>query len=727
MLRYPLLDRAKLVAAFLVIAIHTGPLQSYSSYGDFVVTRIAARLAVPFFFATAGFLLYRKLYGLAEDGVVVRRYAGRVLLLYAGSTLLYLPLMLYAGYLSDMHGVRDVLRVAVFDGTFYHLWYLPALAIGVLLVYALSRRLSAAWAVGIASVLYLAGLLGDSYYGLAASAPALDAFYDSLFGLFTYTRNGLFFAPLYLALGLLVAEQTRARTRPPARAVWIGLAVSVVLMSVEAILLRTWELPRHDSMYVFLAPAVYCGLLALTRRSSRASGKRGMRDVSLWIYLLHPLVIVLVRGLAELLGAVPWLVTDSMLHYVAVAAGSWTISILAVRWWPAQARKGPSVPRSSRAWKEIDLGRLRHNLAELRRAVRGDCQVMAVVKAEAYGHGGALAARWLQGEGVREYAVACMDEAIALRKQGVRGDILILGRTSPERYRELIRYRLQQTVVDAEDAVALSRYGRTITVQVKLDTGMHRLGESTDRFERVLSIYRLPHLRIAGTYTHLGSSDRLEQTDEALARAQVGRFDAVVARLRGCGIDPGLLHVQSSYGIVNYPELSYDRVRPGIALYGALSTREPVRQALDLRPVLALRARVSTVRQVARGEQIGYGSDCRAAADRLVAIVSIGYADGVPRVYADGGRVLVRGAYAPIVGRICMDHLSVDVTGREDIHPGDPVTLIGRDGAHAITVEEVAERCGTIANELLSRIGRRLDCMVHPPEVQDGETEFMVC
>ncbi|WCR28799.1 serine racemase VanT catalytic subunit [Paenibacillus thiaminolyticus] len=364
-----------------------------------------------------------------------------------------------------------------------------------------------------------------------------------------------------------------------------------------------------------------------------------------------------------------------------------------------------------RAWAEIRLDDVTHNVRELRGLLPPDCELMAVVKADAYGHGSIPVARHLSRIGVRHFAVADVEEGIALRREGIKGEILVLGYTSPARFGDLARYRLSQTVISADYGKALNGCGKPMKVHIKIDTGMSRLGERWTDMEAIRSMYRLRNLRVTGTFTHLSCSDSLAEADIAFTNAQIKRFGETIDEIKAAGLDPGTLHMQSSYGIVNYSELRCGLARPGIALFGLLGTERDQAQApIDLRPALSWRARVTLVKQMQAIEPVGYGRNYTTRPGSVIATVSIGYADGVPRVLAEkGGAVLIRGHRAPIAGNICMDQLMVDVTHIEGVQEGDTVTLIGQDGQASITAGEMARRCGTITNEIVSRIGQRVD------------------
>ncbi|MBM6665377.1 alanine racemase [Flavonifractor plautii] len=306
--------------------------------------------------------------------------------------------------------------------------------------------------------------------------------------------------------------------------------------------------------------------------------------------------------------------------------------------------------RTARAWREVDLEAVAHNAAWLQGRMGPGCRLMAVVKADAYGHGAGPVAQSLEEQGVKAFAVACLSEGIALRRQGVEGLILILGYTPPEEAAELARWGLTQCVADEAHGRALPAAGVPLEVHLALDTGMHRLGIPAEDHGAIARTRALPNLRFTGTFSHLCVSDSASSEDQAFTQTQLDRFYEAVAWMAAAGLDPGAVHIQASYG-------------------------------------LAFRARKDT----------------------KLAVVTIGYADGLPRMLAQaGGAVLVRGVRCPMAGRMCMDQLLVDVTGVPQAAPGDVVTLIGRDGGAEIRAEEVAARCGTITNELLSRLGNRL-------------------
>lgn len=363
----------------------------------------------------------------------------------------------------------------------------------------------------------------------------------------------------------------------------------------------------------------------------------------------------------------------------------------------------------NRAWREVNLDTLTHNAQTLQAALAPGCCLMAVVKADAYGHGAIPVARRLEAEGVNAFAVACLEEGISLRRAGVRGKILILGCTPPEMAAQIYQWGLIQTVVDEDHGQALAAQGMPLSVHLALDTGMHRLGIPAEDHKALRRLYELPYLNIEGVFSHLCVSDSLEAEDVAFTHAQLERFYGAVQWLKTHGLDPGKVHIQASYGIWNLPPQPCSWARAGIALYGVSSNDVPTERKLDLRPVLSLRARVTSVRTLLPGEGAGYGLAFRADKMCRIAVVAVGYADGLPRSLSQqGGEVLLHGTRCSMVGRMCMDQLLVDVTDVSCVKPGDVATIIGSDGWQVIRAEAVAGQCGTITNELLSRLGHRL-------------------
>ena len=367
------------------------------------------------------------------------------------------------------------------------------------------------------------------------------------------------------------------------------------------------------------------------------------------------------------------------------------------------------VPDTFRAWAEIDLSALRDNMLAVRSKLPPGCGIMAVVKADAYGHGAQQIAAQLHRAGVDTFAVVTLCEGIELRESGLDGQIMVMGYTPPEGAKLLEAHDLTQVIASAEHAEALDKTGCKLTVHIAIDTGMHRLGFDAEDLAGIESVYACKNLKVEGMGTHLAVPDSLDPGDVEFTNRQCRQFYDTVNALQGRGYDTGKLHIQSSYGVFNHPEIKCDYVRTGIALYGALDRRMPTNIAPRLTPVLSLRARVAQVRRISAGESVSYGRTFSATQPMKLATVSIGYADGVPRRISGSGAVcLIHGRRAPIVGRICMDMLMIDVTDIDSVRPGDVVTLLGKDGDGEILCDEFAAWCGTITHEILCRLGKRL-------------------
>ena len=365
-----------------------------------------------------------------------------------------------------------------------------------------------------------------------------------------------------------------------------------------------------------------------------------------------------------------------------------------------------------RTWVEIDLDALQHNFNAVRAAVGSGCDIMSVVKADAYGHGSRQAAFALQQAGTDWFAVSNINEAKALRLAGITKPILILGYTPAECVRELFELDITQTVFGLEYgdhlARAAEREGLLINVHIKVDTGMSRLGFSSRdprlAAEDIAAVCANASLRATGIFTHFAVADENSKQSDAFTRSQYRAFCEVLGELEERGLTFFHRHCCNSAATLTHPEYHMDLVRPGVILYGLSPSGEPIPGA-DLRPVMTLKSVVSMVKDVQVGEPISYG--CTYTADRpmQVATLPIGYADGFPRCLSNKGMGYVRGHVAPIVGRICMDQLMLDVTGI-DVQEGDVVTLFG--SGCPISLDNVAVLAGTINYELMCGISRRV-------------------
>lgn len=362
--------------------------------------------------------------------------------------------------------------------------------------------------------------------------------------------------------------------------------------------------------------------------------------------------------------------------------------------------------KKNRAWIEIDLLALKHNVEEIRKILPAKTEIMAVVKGNAYGHGIVLVANYLTTLGIHNFAVATLEEGIKLRESGISGSILILGYTSIESLKKVAEYDLIQTIVDEKYAEKLLSLPFRIKVHIKINTGMNRIGIHYTNIDSIKEIVASSNLEVLGIFSHLSSSEQYRKEDIEYTHLQISRFNQLLDYLRKLNIPFGSAHLQSSYGVINYPELEYDYARVGMILYGCHSEYEmDLKVSLDLCPVLSLHARVTSVRVVEKGEFVGYDRAYEVKTKRKIASLSIGYADGYPRSLSNKAVVFVNGSYAFLIGCICMDQMMIDVTGIE-VEEGDIVTLIGKE--EKIRAEYIAYQAGTISNELLSRLGSRL-------------------
>lgn len=366
----------------------------------------------------------------------------------------------------------------------------------------------------------------------------------------------------------------------------------------------------------------------------------------------------------------------------------------------------------------IDLQALRHNY-RLARELTG-AKALAVIKADAYGHGAVPVARAALEGGATWLAVALVEEGVELREAGVTAPVLLLSEPPPGAAEAVVGASLTPTVAGPEAAAALSaaarRHGGRVPVHVKVDTGMHRVGAPAAGAPALAaSVAGDPGLRLEGLWTHLAVADGTGAEDRAFTAEQLRRFDAVVAAAAAAGARPPLLHVANSAGAIAWPACRRDLVRCGIALYGELPA-PALAGALDeaaagdrLRPVMALRARVTAVRDLAAGDRPSYGRLRPLPAASVVATVPLGYADGLPRaLFAAGQEVLVGGRRRPLAGMVTMDQVMVDCGPGAAVAPGDEVTFLGRQGDEEVTAAEWAAHLGTIAYEVLCGIGPRV-------------------
>lgn len=363
-----------------------------------------------------------------------------------------------------------------------------------------------------------------------------------------------------------------------------------------------------------------------------------------------------------------------------------------------------------RAWVEIDRAALSHNVRQLRQLLAPQTQLMAVVKADAYGHGAIMVAHTALDAGAAGLCVATVEEGIQLREAGIEAPILLLGAiNTSEQVRAIASWELQPTICTPQQALvfseALESLKTPLPVHLKLDTGMSRLGMSwQEATEFVQLVQRLPHLQIKSVYSHLATAD---DPDPTVMKQQHQRFEAAIAQLHAAGIVPPYLHLANSAATLTDQALHYDLVRVGLALYG-LYPADHLRHTIHLKPVMQVKARVTQVKTIPPGTGVSYSYRFIADRQLRLAVVGIGYADGIPRNLSNKMKVLIRGQKIQQIGAITMDQLMLDVSEIPDLQIGEVVTLIGRDGKAEISADDWAQALGTISWEILCGFKHRL-------------------
>jgi alanine racemase len=366
-----------------------------------------------------------------------------------------------------------------------------------------------------------------------------------------------------------------------------------------------------------------------------------------------------------------------------------------------------STPERAQAWVEVDLAAIAGNVRALKLLLGRRTGVIAVVKADAYGHGALPVSRAAVAGGAAMLAVTNLLEAAELRKSGIAAPLLVLDAGSPALAEEVVRLGLVQTVSGFEMARALSaaakKLRRPAEVHLKIDTGLGRLGAPHERAAALLRrIACLPQVKVSGLFSHLATA---EDADRSYALLQFERFRSALAALRAAGLPVPPCHLANSAGLLSFPEMRLDFVRAGLLIYGI----DPgPGLPKGFRPALTWKTRIAFLKRLRRGDSVSYGRTFVAPGAMRIAVLPLGYADGYPRPLSNRGEVLIRGKRCPVVGVVCMDHTMVDVSGISRPRPGELVLLLGRQGREAITVAELAKRAGTVPHEITTRIGKRV-------------------
>jgi alanine racemase len=367
-------------------------------------------------------------------------------------------------------------------------------------------------------------------------------------------------------------------------------------------------------------------------------------------------------------------------------------------------------PRNIRpAWAEVELEALAHNIREVRRLIHKDSMILAVVKADAYGHGAVKSSKILLENGADMFGVARLNEALELRNAGIDAPILNLGYTPENQYENLIRRDITATIYTLNQALSLdktaTKIGSKAVIHIKIDSGMNRIGfqPNNDTIRAITRISSLPNIELEGIFTHFAVSDIVDKT---YTHKQFELFMWVLDELKARGVEPHIRHVSNSAAIIDLPEYSLDMVRPGIMLYGYEPSEEVDLSRVSLKPAMALKASISNVKVVSEGIGISYGLTYKTKRPSIIGTIPIGYADGYRRALSNRGWVDFHGEVAPIVGRVCMDQCMIDLTDVDGAEIGEEVTLFG--GGCAPSVEEMARMLDTIPDEVISAIARRV-------------------
>ena len=363
--------------------------------------------------------------------------------------------------------------------------------------------------------------------------------------------------------------------------------------------------------------------------------------------------------------------------------------------------------RYLRCYAEISLEAIGHNIREVKKRLPEGVKLLGVVKANAYGHGAVPVASYLENQ-VDYFATATIEEAIELRENGISAPILILGYVSPSQYGDLVEYDITQTIDSYAQALALekeaARQNRKAKAHLAVDTGMTRIGFQVTEHDadEAAKIADLPHIELEGMFTHFSCAD---QEDKTYCSMQMEKYDKMTALLAERGVTIPLRHICNSAGIMEFDDHRFEMVRSGIITYGIYPSEEVKKERLDLIPALSWKSHVIHVKEVGPGIGVSYGATYVTEKPMTrIATVSAGYADGYPRLLSNKGYVLINGKRANIIGRVCMDQMSVDVSDIEDVKQGDEVILFGK----TLPVEELANMCGTINYEIICGISPRV-------------------
>ena len=455
------IDVARFVVSFLVIAIHISPFININQEFNFFFTRILGRIAVPLFFMITGYFVID---GCLKDKNKLKKYTIKILKIYLFCIILYLPINIYMGKFNNI-SIFSIIKDILINGTLYHLWYFPNVCV-------------------------------------------LSYIYDFIFKISDYTRNGLFYAPIFLYLGYFIKIK-----RVNNKKSFLYSVLFFIGMTIEATILHKFNLQKHDSMYILLIPTMYVLFDYLINISNTQNLK--LRNVSTIIYIFHPLFIVGIRFISGICKVEKYIVDNNFIFYLVVAVVTTIFAFLIEKIKEVIKMNKENSLLTDRAWVEVNLENLEHNINEIKKVIQPKTKIMAVVKANAYGHGSILIAEKLSEIGINDFAVATLDEAIELRKHNIKGNILILGYTNFEDLKYVIQYDLIQTIVDYNysEKIKELKLSQKLNCHIKINTGMNRIGERYDNMDRLIKIYENPRLNILGTFSHLCVADSDKKED----------------------------------------------------------------------------------------------------------------------------------------------------------------------------------------------------------------------
>lgn len=361
---------------------------------------------------------------------------------------------------------------------------------------------------------------------------------------------------------------------------------------------------------------------------------------------------------------------------------------------------------------DINLDNLLHNFKEIQKMVKDETRIMPVIKANAYGHGSVELGKLYKELGVKCVAVSLTSEAIELRKNGLEKlDILILNYTNYNQMLEVVTYDFTQSIYRYDDGKVLSEVaenmGKIVKVHIKIDTGLNRLGfqPTEESIEEILKLRELKNIEIEGIFTHFAKSDEVDKT---YTKEQYEKFMWLVGELEKKGLKIPIKHVSNSGAIIDMPEFNLDMVRPGLILYGYYPSEDVNKDKIDLKPAMTLRSLVSNIKTVPRGTGISYGHIFKTSRESIIATVPVGYGDGYSKILTGKGQVYIGGKIAPVVGKICMDQLMVDITDIPEVEIYDEVILFGEGLEAYPSVEDIAEKLGTVNYEVISMMRKRI-------------------